>query len=77
MLQVRCRPDLGKKALRAERCREIRMENLDRDKPVMFLIAGQIYRRHPAAAQLAVDEIATGQGGLELIPEDGGHGGLR
>ncbi len=53
--------NLSKKAFAAEGFGEIGSEHLDRDFPIVLVVVGQVDRRHPARAELAVDPIAIGQ----------------
>ena len=66
--------DLAQEPLGAERCGELRMEHLERDRPVVLQVLGQVDGRHAAAAELAVERVAVGEGGLELRAELGLHG---
>ena len=59
--------DLAEKALRAERRGELGVQHLERDGPVMLEVLGKVDRSHPAAAELALERVAAGQGGLEAI----------
>ena len=60
-------PDLSQEALRAERLAELRLEHLERDDPVVPLVAGPVHHRHPAAPDLPLDGVA----GLEGRPGAG------
>ena len=61
MIQPRGQLNLSKKALAAERFREIGMQHFDRDFPIVLDVAGQVDSGHPARAELAVEAIAIGE----------------
>jgi len=42
------------------------VEDLEGDKTVVLQVTGEIDRRHPAAAELALDRVAAGEGGLQV-----------
>jgi hypothetical protein len=54
--------DLAQKSLRSDGVRQLGLEKLDRDLPSMSDVIGEIDGCHPAAADLALDSIAPGQG---------------
>lgn len=66
-------PDLPEKPLRAERVPKFGAEDLDGDGAVVLAIAGQVHRGHPALPQLALDGVAVGEGGAEVV--EGAHRG--
>ena len=66
-------PDLPEKPLRAECVPKLGAENLDGDQSVVLAITGQIHRGHPALPQLALDGVAVGEGGAEMV--EGAHRG--
>ena len=55
------------KALGAETCGKLGVENLQRDRAVVPEVVGEIDRGHSAAAELALEHVAVGQGGLETF----------
>jgi hypothetical protein len=57
-------PDLTEEPL-AERGGELRVEHLERDRPVMAKVVRQMDRRHAAPAELALDAVAVSEGSLE------------
>jgi hypothetical protein len=61
MLQPGRGPDLPLEPLRAERRREVRMEHLERDRPVVPEVAGEPDGGHAAAAQLALELVSVPQ----------------
>ena len=61
MTQIRRDPDLGEKPLGAQHRTEFRFEHLDRHLAVVLEIVGEVHRRHPAGAELALDTIAIGE----------------
>ena len=62
-------------ALGTERGREVRMENLERHRAIVLEVAGEEHRGHAAAAELALDRVATAQPCRELRLQVG-NGGL-
>ncbi len=62
MLQPGRELDLALESLRTERGRDRGQEHLERDEALMLDVAGEIHRRHAASAELALDEVAIGQG---------------
>ena len=65
VLQAGAEPDLTEEALRAQGGGELGAHDLERDRPVVLQVVGQPDRGHAAAAELALERIAVGQGGLE------------
>jgi hypothetical protein len=55
-------PDLALEPLGTERLGQIGMEDLERDRPVVPHVVGEIDRRHAAAPQLAVQHVPVAQG---------------
>ena len=54
--------DLAEEALPADGGRELGLEHLDRDLAAVLQVLGEVHRRHPALAELALDAIAVRQG---------------
>ena len=54
--------DLAEEALGAERGGELGMEHLERDRAVVPEVLGQVDGGHAAAAELALDAVAVGEG---------------
>ena len=65
--------DLALEPLGAERRGELRMEHLERDRAVVPEVLREVDRGHAAAAELALEPVAVGEGGLESRAEVG-HG---
>ena len=61
MLQPRREPDLPLETLGTERRGQLRVEHLERHRPVMLEIPSEIHRRHAASAELALDHVAVCQ----------------
>jgi hypothetical protein len=59
--------DLADEALHTERCRQFGTQHLERHGTVEPQVAREIHDSHPAAADLALDGIAVGQGRLEML----------
>ena len=74
MLEPRGELDLPEKALGAERRGQLGMQHLERDRPVVALVTGEVDRRHPAAAELPLEDVAVGERGGELGDGFGCHG---
>ena len=71
VLQVGRRANLGEKALGTERGGEIRVQHLDCDIAIVLEIVREIHGGHAADTEFAVNAIAVGECGGELI---GWHG---
>jgi hypothetical protein len=50
-----------------ESSRQLRAQHLDRHLPAMLHVLGEIHGRHPTATKLALDAVAVGEGGLQLV----------
>jgi hypothetical protein len=59
--------DLVLEAPRAERRRELGMEDLERYEPVVLEIAGEVDRGHAAPPELLLEQVSVGQSGFEMI----------
>ena len=71
MLQPGGELDLALEALGAERGGQLGVEHLERDRPVVAEVVGEVDRGHAAAPELALDAVAVGQGRRErgaLVP---------
>lgn len=53
----------SEETLVAERRRQLGVQDLDRHRAVVLEVFGQVDGCHPAAAELSLEAIATGQGG--------------
>ena len=73
MLQPRRQADLAQEPVGAEAGRELGVEQLERDRPVVFEVLRQEYRRHPAAPELPLERIARAKAFQELGAQVG-HG---
>src|SRR2546427_659760 len=67
---------LAEKPLRAERCGQLGLQDLNGDLAVVLPVLSEVDRRHPPAAELALDRVAVGEGGLQTS-EQVGQGGSR
>src|SRR5439155_11133398 len=68
--------DLAEKPLRAERGRQLGLEDLNGDLAVVLPVLSEVDGCHPTTAELALDGVAVGEGGLETS-EQVGQGGSR
>ena len=59
--------DLTQEALGSEDGRQLGVHHLERDQPVVAHVARQIDRGHAALAEFALDLVAAGERGLELV----------
>ena len=57
--------DLAEEAVGAERRRQLGVNDLERDRPLLPEVLSQVDRGHPAATDLALDAKAVGQGSLK------------
>jgi hypothetical protein len=67
VVETRSQLDLPKEPLGAQRLRQLGMENLQGDRTVVPEIASEVDRSHAAAPELALDDVAVGQGGPETV----------
>jgi hypothetical protein len=61
MLEAGGQHDLAQEALGAQRGRQVRVEHLERDHPVVAEVPGQPDARHAASSKLALDDVAAAQ----------------
>src|SRR5258705_277000 len=61
MLKARHEPNLALEALRAEARRHLGMQHLQRDRPIVLQVMGQIDRGHAASPELALERIAVSE----------------
>ena len=73
MLEAGRHPDLALKPLGAHRGGELRVQNLERHRPVVPEVVRQVNGGHAPTPQLALDPIPVGECGLERGAEIG-HG---
>ena len=59
MLEPGREPDLALEPLRAERRRELGMQDLERDQAVVLEVAREVDGGHPAAAELALEGVTV------------------
>jgi hypothetical protein len=69
VLQPGDRLDLAKKSFRPKRGGELGMQDFDGDGPPMAEVPGQKDRSHAAAAELALDRVAVGEGSRKAVGE--------
>ena len=69
MLQPGGELDLALEALGAERAREIGVQHLERDRPVVPQILGEEDGGHAAPPELALEGVRRGKRRLQLHPE--------
>ena len=67
MLQGGGEADLAEETVDPDGAGELGAEHLDGDRPLVPEIARQPDRGHPAPAQLALDGVASGQGGIQTL----------
>jgi hypothetical protein len=67
MLQRGGEADLAEEAVHADRAGELGAKDLDGDQPLVPQIAREPDGGHPAPAQLALDGVASGQGGVQTL----------
>ena len=65
MLQAGGDPDLLEESLRSERGGELGAQDLERDGAIVPEVVREVDHGHAAAAELALDAVAVGQGGRE------------
>jgi hypothetical protein len=64
--------DFTEKALRPDRRGELGPENLHGHRPSVLRVVGEKYARHPAPAELPLDQVSTAERGGDAVDE-GGH----
>ena len=57
--------DLAEKPLRPESGRELGFQDLDGDFAMVLPVLGEVDRRHPAAAEFALDRVPVGECSLQ------------
>src|SRR4051812_48698878 len=67
MLELRDRGDLPAKTLGAECGGELGEQHLECDGPLVLGVAREVYRRHAAASELALDRVRRAKRNLQLI----------
>ncbi len=77
MLEPGGEPDLPEEALGAERRRQLGMEHLERDRPLVPQVLDEVHRAHAAAPELAFEPVAVAQGVGERGRRDGHLGSDR
>jgi len=65
MLEVGRETDLALEAFSAERCGEIRVQDLERYRPLVLDVAREVDGGHPAVPKLALDLVAAREGFTE------------
>ena len=73
MLEPGGEADLALETLGAEGGGELAEEHLEGDGPVVADVMGQVDGGHPAAAELALDGVAVGEGVAQAVRHS--HGG--
>src|SRR5215203_3056937 len=61
MVESRSKLYLSQEPIRTKRRREIRMENLQRNEPLVLSILREIDSRHSSTTELAVDRVRVGE----------------
>jgi hypothetical protein len=63
--EVRRRLDLGQKPNCSHDCRQLGVQDLQRDLALVLQVIGQVDRGHPACTELALDAVPTFEGRVE------------
>ncbi len=74
MLELRDHLHLAQEALRAHRLGNDGLKYLDRDRPMMAEVLGQVHDRHATSTDLALDPVATFQSGGQASGDVFAHG---
>src|SRR5207247_8786492 len=69
--------DLSQKPVGPDDRRELGSQDLDGHLPAVLQVVGEVDRRHPAAAELPLDGVAPGEGGVEALELIGLQGRLQ
>ena len=59
--------DFTHEPLRTQRHRQIGMQHLHRDRPLMLQVASEVHRGHPTPSNLALDGVTIRQRGPQLL----------
>jgi hypothetical protein len=70
VLQPRCEANLTQEPLDSDRAGKLRIEHLERNKPIVAQVASEPYRRHSPTPQLPLYEIAAGKSGVQVIAQE-------
>ena len=60
--------DLPEESLGAERRRELRPQDLQRDGAIVLHVAGEVHDRHTPVTELALDRVVISEGGTKAVP---------
>ena len=63
--------DLAQEPPGAECRRELRVQNLDRDRPMVLQVLREEHRRHTPPTQLTLDRVAVSESGTERLEQIG------
>ena len=69
--------DFSQEPVRPDGGRQLGSEHLDGHLPAVLEIVGEVDRGHPPAAELPLDGVAPGEGGVEALQLIGLHGRLQ
>ena len=69
--------DLSLEALGAQRLGQVGVEHLERDRPLVAEVLGQVHDGHAAAAELPLERVASAQPSLQLRAQIGHCRGVR
>src|SRR5262249_28121369 len=69
VLQFRGGLDFSEKSLDANELRELAVHDLDGDLAIVTDVVRQVDVRHPATADLALDDVSVGESSLQAIEE--------
>jgi hypothetical protein len=65
MLEIRGRLDLGQEAFRANDRGQLRLQNLERDLPLVLQVIGEIDGGHATLTEFGLDAVAALEGGVQ------------
>ena len=66
VLELRREANFTQEPISAQDGSELGTQHLERDRAVVLPVAGEIDRRHPAVAELALDRVAVGERCFEV-----------
>src|SRR4029077_16832544 len=69
VLELRGDPDFPEEAVGADERRDFRAEHFEGDLAVVLQVRGEEHHRHSALADLAVEAVAVGETGPELVED--------
>ena len=74
MLQLRCRLDLGEESLATHHSRQLWLQHLECDFPIVPEVVGKVDGGHAALSDLSLNGVLTGQRRVQALDDIGFRG---